>query len=134
IQALMAFLAGRAFQQPVEQVDRATFAPRVEDVALSADRRFAGRVVDHPRLRVQLRQRGWAAPFVGSWDQGEEAIAWRSFDDGLRAELLYQAVERLPTGSRHQRVRVIAVRFINAPDVRPTVPASEYTPVALQSR
>ncbi len=133
LRALRAVLARRSIEQPVEQVERERFAPRAQDIGLAADRRFAGTVVDHRRLRAYLRQRGWAAPFVGTWDQGEEAVAWRSFDGGLRAELLFQAVERLRTGARHDRVRVIAVRFVNAADVAPTTPASKYTSVALSS-
>lgn len=118
-------------QQLVRQVDRETFRPLETDRGLAADRRFAGRVVDHGRLRAILRQRGWAAPFVGSWDQGEEATAWRAFDDGLRAELRYQAVERLATGERHERVRLVAVRFVHAPGTAPAAPATSATSVAL---
>ena len=121
-----------AVQQPIRQVDRERFRPLDTDRGLVADRRFAGRVVDHGRLRAILRQRGWAAPFVGSWDQGEEATAWRAFDDGLRAELRYQAVERLATGERHERVRLIAVRFVHAPGTPPAAPATSATPVRLE--
>jgi hypothetical protein len=87
--------------------------------------------VDHARLRAILRQRGWAAPFVGPWDQGDEATAWRAFDDGLRAELRYQAVERLATGERHERVRIVAVRFVLATGIAPSAPATDSTPVGL---
>ncbi|HET7727779.1 MAG TPA: DUF4132 domain-containing protein [Candidatus Limnocylindrales bacterium] len=119
-------------QQPVRQVDRERFRPLEADLGLAADRRFAGRVVDHGKLRAILRQRGWATPFVGSWDQGEEATAWRAFDDGLRAELHYQAVERLATGERHERVRLVAVRFVHAPAAAPAAPAATAIPVRLE--
>lgn len=131
IMAWRSLLAATAIDQPVRQVDRETFRPLDRDRGLAVDRRFAGRVADHGRLRAILRQRGWAAPFVGPWDQGDEATAWRAFDDGLRAELRYQAVERLATGERHERVRLVAVRFVNAPTTPPAAPASEATAVEL---
>lgn len=131
IAAWRSLLATRAVEQPVRQVDRETFRPLERDRDLAADRRFAGHTVDHGRLRALLRQRGWAAPFVGSWDQGDEATAWRTFDEGLRAELRYQAVERLATGERHERVRLIAVRFVRAPATAPAAPASEATSIVL---
>jgi uncharacterized protein DUF4132 len=108
------FLAAAGVEQPIRQVDRELFLPRALDVAVPADRRFSGSIVDHGQLRTLLRRRGWAAPFVGTWDQGDEATAWRAFDDGLRAEVRYQAVMRLPTGERHEQVRIIAVRFVRA--------------------
>jgi hypothetical protein len=131
IRAWRSRLAASAIDQPIRQVERETFRPLDRDRGLAADRRFAGRVVDHGRLRAILRQRGWAAPYVGAWDQGDEATAWRVFDGGLRAELRYQAVERLATGERHERVRLVAVRFVNAPTTPPAAPASEATPVEL---
>jgi len=131
IAAWRSLLAALSIEQPIRQVERETFRPLDRDRDLSADRRFAGRVVDHARLRAILRQRGWAAPFVGPWDQGDEATAWRAIDDGLRAELRYQAVERLATGERHERVRIVAVRFVLATETGPTVHATDSTPVGL---
>jgi hypothetical protein len=60
-----------------------------------------------------LRSRGWAVPSLGAWDQGDEATAFRDFDDGLRAELRYQIVERVPTGERQERARLVAARFVD---------------------
>ena len=131
IMAWRSLLATMAIEQPIRQVDRERFHPLERDLSLAADRRFAGRVVDHGQLRAILRQRGWATPFVGSWDQGDEATAWRPFDDGLRAELRYQAVERLATGERHERVRLVAVRFVDAPGTAPAAPVAEAIPVPL---
>jgi hypothetical protein len=131
VMAWRSYLAASAIEQPIRQVDRETFGPLERDLDLAADRRFAGRVVDHGRLRALLRERGWAAPFVGSWDQGDEATAWRAFDDGLRAELRYQAVERLSTGERHERVRLVAVRFVRARNTPPAAPATEARAVGL---
>jgi hypothetical protein len=131
IAAWQSLLAALSIEQPIRQVDRETFRPVDRDRNLLADRRFAGHVVDHGRLRAILRQRRWAAPFVGPWDQGDEATAWRAFDDGLRAELRYQAVERRATGERHERVRLVAVRFVHAPSTPPAAPAADATPVRL---
>jgi hypothetical protein len=107
-------LATRRIDQPVRQVDREAFRP--EDLArdLVADRRYGGRVVDHARLRALLRGRGWAVPALGAWDQGDEATAWRAFDDDIRAELRYQGVERVPTGERVERARLVAIRFVES--------------------
>ena len=110
--AWRASLAAAGVQQPIRQADREAFRPLERDRDLAADRRFAGRIVDHAQLRALLRERGWAVPALGSWDQGDEATAWRAFDGDLRAELRCQAVERLPTGARHERARLIAVRFV----------------------
>lgn len=131
IAACQSLLAALSIEQPIRQVDRETFRPLHRDRRLWADRRFAGRVVDHARLRAILRQRGWAAPFVGPWDQGDEATARRAFDDGLRAELLYQAVERIATDERHERVRLVAVRFVRARETAPTAAATDPIPLGL---
>jgi hypothetical protein len=131
IAAWRSFLVARSIEQPIRQVDRETFGPMDRDRQLAADRRFAGQVVNHAQLRAILRQRGWAAPFVGAWDQGDGATAWRAFDDGLRAELRYQAVERRETGERHQRVRLVAVRFVRALSTPAAAPAIDATPVRL---
>lgn len=131
IEAWRRVLASRSMEQPIRQVARETFRALDRDRGLPADRRFAGSVVDHARLRALLRERGWAAPFVGSWDQGDEATAWRAFDEGLRAELRYQAAERRGTGERHEKVRLIAVRFVHAPSSPPAAPAPDATAVVL---
>ena len=68
--------------------------------------------MDQAQLRALLRDRGWAVPVLGAWDQGDEATAHRTFEDGLRAELRYQISDRVPTGTRQERARLIAVRFI----------------------
>jgi len=125
-------LSSMSIEQPIAQVERETFRPLARDNGLAADRRFAGTVVDHRQLRTLLRQRGWAAPFVGTWDQGDEATAWRAFEEGLRAELRYQALEPLRTGERHERVRMIAIRFIQTP-VAPIAAATEFTSVELRA-
>jgi hypothetical protein len=107
-----ATLAARAVRQPFAQVDRETFRPVPNPAPEHADVRFAGRIVDHRRLRALLRERRWAVPALGAWDLGDEATGWRAFDDGLRAELRYQAPERVPTAERIQRARLVAVRFV----------------------
>jgi hypothetical protein len=126
IAAWQATLAAAAMDQPVKQVHREVFRPVPRDLGLAADRRFAGRVVEHGHLRALLRGRGWAVPALGAWDQGDEATAIRAFDGGLRAELRYQAVEQVPTGMRQERARLIAVRFMSAsgPDDAVQVPLS----------
>ena len=122
IAAWRATLAAAAIEQPLKQVHRETFRPLPRDLGLAADRRFAGRVVEHGHLRSLLRSRGWAVPALGAWDQGDEATAFRDFDDGLRAELRYQAVEQLPTGELQERVRLVAVRFVETSGA-PAAPA-----------
>jgi hypothetical protein len=112
VAAWRATLVARSVEQPFRQVDREVFFADREPGPPNADTRFAGRVLDHARLRVLLRGRGWAVPALGPWDQGDEAIGWRAFDDGLRAELRYQAPERVPTEARIERVRIVGVRFV----------------------
>jgi len=114
IAAWRATLAAAAIEQPLKQAHREVFRPLPRDLSLAADRRFAGRVVEHGHLRSLLRSRGWAVPALGAWDQGDEATAFRDFDDGLRAELRYQAIEHVPTGTRQDRARLVAVRFVEA--------------------
>jgi hypothetical protein len=113
IAAWQATLAAAAIEQPLKQAHREVFRPLPHDVGLAADRRFAGRVVEHGHLRAMLRSRGWAVPSLGAWDQGDEATAFRDFDDGLRAELRYQTIEGVPTGERQERARLVAVRFVD---------------------
>lgn len=96
VEAWRATLAARAVAQSVRQADREVFAIDAGSSSPAADLRHAGKIVDHGRLRALLRQKGWAVPALGAWDQGDEATAWRAFDDDLRAELRYQS----PTASR----------------------------------
>jgi hypothetical protein len=117
IAAWRATVAAAAIEQPLKQAHREVFRLLPHDLGLAADRRFAGRVVEHGHLRSLLRSRGWAVPALGAWDQGDEATAFRAFDDGLRAELRYQIVERVPTGTRQERARLVAVRFVVPPGV-----------------
>ncbi len=114
IAAWQELLAAEALDQPVQQVHREVFRPAPSDLGLAADRRFAGRVVGHGPLRSQLRAHGWAVPALGAWDRGDEATAFRDFEDGLRAELRYQATDQVPTGMRQERARLVAVRFLSA--------------------
>lgn len=125
IAAWRATLAVRGVRQPFAQVDREVFRASPEPAPAQADVRFAGRIVDHGRLRALLREKRWAVPALGAWDQGDEATGWRAFDDGLRAELRYQAPERVPTGERIQRARLVAVRFVRtgAPPASPATDA-----------
>jgi len=116
-----ATLAARAVEQPFRQVDREVFHAEPEAGPPNADIRFAGRVLDHRRLRALLRGRGWAVPALGPWDQGDEATGWHAFDDGIRAELRYQAPERVATDARIERARIVALRFVrtDAPAAAP---------------
>ncbi|TAJ99185.1 MAG: DUF4132 domain-containing protein [Chloroflexota bacterium] len=107
-----ATLAVASIEQPIRQADREVFQPLARDIDLMADRRYAGRIVSQARLRAMLRDRGWAVPALGAWDQGDEATAFRDFEDDLRVELRYQIVERVPTGERQERARLVAVRFV----------------------
>ena len=59
---------------------------------------------------------------------GDEA----KIDDVLRAELRYQAAERVPTGERVTQARIVAVRFLRT-DVAPTVASSDWVAVPLAS-
>jgi hypothetical protein len=112
IAAWRATLASRNISQAVRQADREVFAPLASGSPPAADVRFAGRIVDQPRLRTLLRRRGWAVRALGTWDQGDEATAWRDFDGGFRAELRYQAPDVDPTAERVARARIVAVRFV----------------------
>ena len=87
VAAWRATLAARDVRQPFRQVDREVFVPLELGASPNADRRFGGRIVAHATLRTLLRGRGWAVPSLGPWDEGAEATGWRTFDDGLRAEL-----------------------------------------------
>jgi len=79
-----------------------------------------------------LRERGWAVPVLGAWDQGDEATAWRDFEGGLRAELRYQAPDRTPTGERVARARIVAVRFVRvASEKRAAAGVADGIPVPL---
>jgi hypothetical protein len=110
--AWRATLAARGVLQPIRQVDREVYAAVETGVSPSADLRFSGRIVVHARLRSFLRSRGWAVPALGAWDQGDEATGWRVFDGDLRAELRYQAPDRVATESKVLRARIVAVRFV----------------------
>ena len=131
VAAWRATLAVRAIEQPFRQVDREAFRAKPDPGPPNADLRFAGQAVDHSTLRALLRTRGWAVPALGAWDQGNEATGWRAFDDGLRAELRYQALEPVDTAERIDRARIVAVRFVrtDAPAAAPAT-ASVSVPVA----
>jgi hypothetical protein len=114
VAAWRATLAARGIAQPVLQAHREVFTPDASGPSPSADTRHAGEIVDHRRLRALLRERTWAVPALGAWDQGDEATAWRDFDSGVRAELRYQAPDRTPTGEPVAMARVVAVRFVRS--------------------
>jgi hypothetical protein len=118
VAAWRATLAVRAVEQPFRQVDREVFRPTADPTAPNADRRFAGRLVDHATLRAVLRDHGWAVPALGSWDQGGEATGWRAFDDGVRAEVRYQVPERVGSAARIEMARMVAVRFVHSEAAR----------------
>jgi len=120
ISAWRATLAARGVSQAVSQAEREIFV-RGTGPTRFADTRHAGRIVDQPRPRALLRERGWAVPVLGAWDQGDEATAWREFEGGIRAELRYQAPDRTPTGERVARARIVAVRFVRADSDRAAV-------------
>jgi Domain of unknown function (DUF4132) len=128
VAAWRATLAARAVEQPFRQVDREVFRTDPEPGPPNADLRFAGQVVDHATLRALLRGRGWAVPALGAWDQGDEATGWRPFEDGIRAELRYQAPERLGSAVRIRRARIVALRFVRTAAAT-SAPAAE--PVSL---
>lgn len=130
VHAWRATLAARAIRQSIRQVDREPFVPGAAAASPLADLRFAGRIVDHRRLRVLLRERGWGVPALGAWDQGDEATAWHAFDDGMRAELRYQAAERVGTADPVTRARLVAVRFVRT-DAAPASPATAREGIAL---
>jgi hypothetical protein len=132
IAAWRATLARRAVRQPIRQADREVFLQAPDSATSNADVRFLGQVVRHAPLRALLRERGWAVPALGPWDQGDEATGWRVFDDGLRAEIRYQAPERVATGERIEHARLIAVRFVRT-DAADTAPAAEATSVPIAS-
>ena len=69
-------------------------------------------------------------PALGPWDQGNEATGWLPFDDGLRAELRYQALDRVSTGARVELARIVAVRFVRT-DAPPAAPATAEVTVSL---
>jgi hypothetical protein len=130
VSAWRATLTARAIHQPIRQVDREHFLPEAPAESSMADLRFVGHVVDHRRLRSLLRERGWAVPALGAWDQGDEATAWRAFDDGIRAELRYQAAERVRTADPVTRARIVGVRFVRT-DAPPASPAIASSGIAL---
>jgi hypothetical protein len=130
VAAWQATLAARGVRQLIRQVDREVFAPVELDRSPAADRRFGGRIVDHAQLRALLRGRGWAVPALGAWDLGDEASGWRVFDDGLRAELRYQALDHAPTAERVMRARIVAVRFVRT-DAPPASPANDAATVGI---
>ncbi len=76
ISAWVAGLARAAVAQPFDQVERRVY---VADQAPDAvgDRRYAGRIVDFHRFRALAGARGWTAPMLGPWDQGDRAVAYR---------------------------------------------------------
>jgi hypothetical protein len=119
IAAWRATLGARAVQQAIRQADREVFVPVASGLSPGADTRYAGRIVDHRRLRAVIRERGRAVPALGAWDQGDEATAWRDFDSRLRAELRYQAPERTPTGQPVAKARIVAVRFVGTDGDQP---------------
>ncbi|PZG19791.1 hypothetical protein C1J01_11320, partial [Nonomuraea aridisoli] len=69
---------GKELRQPFKQAFREVYllTPAEEATEVHSNR-FAGHVVDYPRLYALFKQRGWQADYVGPWDGGGEGEAKR---------------------------------------------------------
>ena len=104
-------LARSAVVQPFDQVERLVY---VTDGAPDAvgDRRFAGRVVDYHQFRALAGARGWTAPMLGPWDQGDRAVAYRDAPTaGVRAEFGHVPEDDQDLSAMVDTARTGTVRF-----------------------
>jgi hypothetical protein len=68
-------------EQPFEQVSRAVYRVGPEDGERFTER-FAGRSLDHRRLMMLCKQRGWVTHAAGHWDPEAGGSAQLDLDDG----------------------------------------------------
>lgn len=78
VEAWRNHLVSAAVQQPFKQAFREVY-PLTPAERESGDhsRRFAGQLLDAPRLYFLVRERQWSMPRLGSWDGGYDAPASR---------------------------------------------------------
>ncbi len=114
-------IVARRIVQPFRQAFRETYRAAA-DWTLS-DLRFAGRPLAYAQFRALLGVRGWSAPQLGPYDQGDRAIATRDFPEAsLRAEFEHVAAGLGSVSERVAYVRSGAVRFVRLDvDQRPVL-------------
>jgi hypothetical protein len=108
----------RRVTQPFKQAFRETYRIDLRSGADGVlDRRFADRPLAYGRMRALMGSRGWTAPMLGPFDQGDRATAFKDLARaGLRAELLHTPAG---LGDRRERVeyaRSGSLRFTKGTD------------------
>ena len=110
----------RRITQPFKQAFRETYRIDLRSGGDGVlDRRFADRPLAYAQMRALMGARGWSAPMLGPFDQGDRSVGFRDFvRAGLRAEL-----DHVPAGLGDPRDRVDyarsgAVRFTTGVDDR----------------
>ena len=93
----------RRITQPFKQAFRETYRIDLRSGGDGVlDRRFADRPLAYAQMRALMGARGWSAPMLGPFDQGDRSVGFRDFvRAGLRAEL-----DHVPAGLGDPRDRV----------------------------
>jgi hypothetical protein len=125
IDAWRARLVERRVVQPFKQAFRETYG-LTGDADAVLDRRFADRPLAYGQMRALMGTRGWTAPMLGPFDQGDRSVAFLEVaGGGLRAEL-----EHVPAGMGDPRERV---EYARSGSVRFTAASGdERSPVLLR--
>jgi hypothetical protein len=103
------------WRQPFKQAFREIYllTPAEEETETYSNR-FAAHILDYRQAFALMKERGWAANFLGGWRGGQEGEAKREFPDhGLRAVFFHDPVA--PEGGRWAEVTLCAtdqVRFV----------------------
>jgi hypothetical protein len=90
-----AAVTGRELRQPVKQAFREIYrlTPAEEETGTYSNR-FAGHILDYPRLYALLGQRGWRSNYLGDYDGGHDGDAAAELMDGQwRAHFYYEQVD-----------------------------------------
>jgi hypothetical protein len=88
-------ITSQELRQPFKQAFREVYrlTPAEEETA-SYSNRFAGHILDYPRLYALLKQRSWQSNYLGSYDGGYDGDAAVELMDGQwRAHFYYEQVD-----------------------------------------
>ena len=113
----------RRITQPFKQAFRETYRIDLRSGGDGVlDRRFADRPLAYAQMRALMGARGWSAPMLGPFDQGDRSVGFRDFvRAGLRAEL-----DHVPAGLGdpriERRLRAVGRRALHDRRGRPSLP------------
>ncbi len=108
-------------RQPFKQAHREIYVlTDAERTTGTYSNRFAGHILKQSQFRALAPGRGWEAPFLGSWDGGEDGPANRKLPEGWRVEFWADAAgEQFGASGGFLHISTDQVRFYPVAETEP---------------